>query len=71
MLMHISALFSGAMIMAGSGDGQNAARPRNTWSEKSSYDATAQKLAGLFRSNFEKYADGASPDVRAAGPAAK
>jgi phosphoenolpyruvate carboxykinase (ATP) len=30
--------------------------------------ATAQKLAGLFRDNFEKYADGASADVRAAGP---
>jgi len=44
--------------------------PRNTWSDKASYDATAQKLAGLFRSNFEKYADGARPDVRAAGPAA-
>jgi phosphoenolpyruvate carboxykinase (ATP) len=45
--------------------------PRNTWSDKSSYDATARKLAGLFRTNFEKYADGASADVRAAGPTAK
>jgi phosphoenolpyruvate carboxykinase (ATP) len=44
--------------------------PRNTWSDKASYDTTAQKLAGLFRSNFEKYADGASAEVRAAGPAA-
>ena len=45
--------------------------PRNTWSDKASYDATARKLAGLFRANFEKYADGASAEVRAAGPAAK
>jgi len=45
--------------------------PRNTWSDKSSYDATARKLAGLFRANFEKYADGASAEVRAAGPLAK
>jgi phosphoenolpyruvate carboxykinase (ATP) len=45
--------------------------PRNTWSDKASYDATARKLAGLFRDNFEKYSDGASPEVRAAGPAAK
>ncbi len=45
--------------------------PRNTWSDKASYDATARKLAGLFCENFEKYADGASPDVRAAGPAAR
>ena len=45
--------------------------PRNTWRDKSSYDATAQKLAKLFRDNFEKYADGASAEVRAAGPASK
>jgi phosphoenolpyruvate carboxykinase (ATP) len=45
--------------------------PRNTWSDKASFDATARKLAGLFQSNFEKYADGASAVVRAAGPAAK
>jgi phosphoenolpyruvate carboxykinase (ATP) len=45
--------------------------PRNTWSDKASYDATARKLAGLFCENFEKYADGATPDVRAAGPVAK
>jgi len=45
--------------------------PRNTWSDKSSYDATARKLAGLFRDNFEKYADGASAEVRGAGPVAK
>ena len=43
--------------------------PRNTWGDKASYDATAQKLAGLFRDNFEKFADGASAEVRAAGPA--
>lgn len=44
--------------------------PKNTWASKSSYDATAKKLAGLFRDNFTKYADGASAEVRAAGPIA-
>src|SRR5262245_17867441 len=42
--------------------------PRQTWKDKSSYDATAKKLAGLFRKNFEKFAEGASADVRNAGP---
>jgi phosphoenolpyruvate carboxykinase (ATP) len=44
--------------------------PRKTWSDKASYDATARKLAGLFRDNFTKYADGASAEVRNAGPVA-
>jgi phosphoenolpyruvate carboxykinase (ATP) len=42
--------------------------PRNTWSDKSAYDSTAAKLAGLFTDNFTKYEAGASPEVRAAGP---
>jgi len=44
--------------------------PRNTWADKGNYDATAHKLAGLFQSNFEKYADRASAEVKAAGPVA-
>ena len=42
--------------------------PRNTWKDKDSYAATAQKLAKLFRENFTKYAEGASAEVAAAGP---
>jgi phosphoenolpyruvate carboxykinase (ATP) len=42
--------------------------PRATWSDKSAYDATAKKLAGLFRENFKAYETGASSEVRAAGP---
>jgi len=45
--------------------------PRNTWGDKASFDATAQKLAKLFRDNFEKYADGASVEVKGAGPSGK
>jgi phosphoenolpyruvate carboxykinase (ATP) len=42
--------------------------PRETWADKTAYDATAKKLAGLFRKNFEPYAANAGPHVAAAGP---
>ena len=44
--------------------------PRNAWSDKAAYDATAKKLAGLFNKNFETYAGGASAEVKAAAPKA-
>jgi ATP-dependent phosphoenolpyruvate carboxykinase len=45
-------------------------RPRESWADKSAYDATATKLAGLFNKNLETYAIGASDEVKAAAPAA-
>ena len=45
-------------------------RPRDSWADKTAYDATAKKLAGLFNKNFETYAGGASAEVKAAAPAA-
>ena len=45
-------------------------RPRETWADASAYDATASRLAGLFRENFNNYADAASAEVLAAGPRA-
>jgi phosphoenolpyruvate carboxykinase (ATP) len=42
--------------------------PRNTWADKSAYDAQAKKVAALFRENFKKYESHATADVRSAGP---
>ncbi len=43
--------------------------PRNAWTDKSSHDATARRLAGLFKENFRTYEAGASAETKAAGPA--
>ena len=45
-------------------------RPRESWADKSAYDATTKKLAALFKKNFETYAAGASAEVKAAAPVA-
>lgn len=45
-------------------------QPRNTWADQNAYDATAKKLSGLFRDNFQKYAADVTPEVRDAGPRA-
>ncbi len=42
--------------------------PRNSWSDRAAYEATAQKLAQLFVENFKAYEEGVSAEVRGAGP---
>jgi phosphoenolpyruvate carboxykinase (ATP) len=42
--------------------------PRATWHDPAAYDAMARKLAGLFRKNFEQFADRVHAAVREAGP---
>jgi phosphoenolpyruvate carboxykinase (ATP) len=44
-------------------------QPRQAWSAPAAYDAQARQLARRFAANFAAYADRATPEVRAAGPA--
>ena len=42
--------------------------PRGTWKDKGAYDATAEKLAKQFVTNFDKYKEGAGAEIMAAAP---
>jgi phosphoenolpyruvate carboxykinase (ATP) len=44
--------------------------PRDTWADKADYDATAEKLVGLFTDNFAKFEAHVDPGVLAAAPRA-
>ncbi len=44
--------------------------PRNTWADKSAYDAQANKLANMFVKNFEQYAAGVDVEILNAAPKA-
>jgi len=41
---------------------------RDTWDDTDAYDRQARKLAGMFKSNFERYAGRVDEAVRRAGP---
>ena len=42
--------------------------PRSTWADGAAYDRAAERLAGMFATNFLAYADGVEPGIAAAGP---
>ena len=44
-------------------------KPRDTWKDPAAYDVQAQKLAAMFKENFEKYASDVPDEVLSAGPA--
>ena len=41
--------------------------PKNTWSDKDSYDLSAKKLAQMFVENFKKFQN-VAPEILDAGP---
>jgi phosphoenolpyruvate carboxykinase (ATP) len=43
--------------------------PRETWADKTAYDAMARKLVGMFVKNFAKFEAHVGADVKAASPA--
>jgi phosphoenolpyruvate carboxykinase (ATP) len=66
----VDPVFGVAVPTACPGVPEEMLTPRTTWSDDSAYDATAQRLAGLFRENFKKYETDVGEDVRGAGPRA-
>jgi phosphoenolpyruvate carboxykinase (ATP) len=42
--------------------------PSSSWGSKEDYDNAYRQLAARFIENFRKFADDASPDIKAAGP---
>jgi len=42
--------------------------PRHTWQDPERYDAQAGRLAEMFAENFLQFAEGVTPEIRAAGP---
>lgn len=45
--------------------------PRNTWIDKYRYDAIAENLASMFRTNFKKYSEFANAEILKGGPSIK
>jgi phosphoenolpyruvate carboxykinase (ATP) len=42
--------------------------PKNTWEDKTAYDAVKAKLVKLFQDNFKQFEAGVNPEILAAGP---
>jgi phosphoenolpyruvate carboxykinase (ATP) len=43
-------------------------QPRNTWNDPDAYDRAREKLAKRFADNFKKFEEGASEEIKQAGP---
>jgi len=67
----IDPLFGLAVPTAIDGVPTEILTPRETWADPAAYDQLAERLAAMFRDNFEQYRDGVSAEVAAAGPRMK
>jgi len=65
---NLDPVFGVAVPVACPGVPPEVLNPRNTWADKSAYDAQAAKLAAMFAENFQAFAEQVTPEVRAAGP---
>jgi phosphoenolpyruvate carboxykinase (ATP) len=45
------------------GVAQEVLKPRNAWTDKKAYDATAQKLVEMFRDNFQQFKRSVTPEI--------
>jgi len=61
-------VFNMQMPVSCPGVPDNILNPAATWTDKTAYDAAANRLAEQFISNFEKYAAGVSSEILAAAP---
>jgi len=43
-------------------------KPRNTWSDRDTYDKAALKLAKMFQENFKQFEEGSKEEILEAGP---
>jgi phosphoenolpyruvate carboxykinase (ATP) len=64
------AVFGIGVVASCPGVPREVLTPRDAWSDKSTYQATARKLAGLFSDNFRQYEDKVAREVKDAGPKA-
>lgn len=62
------AFFGLAMPTSCPGVPSEILNPRNTWSDKSAYDAKAQDLVSRFIENFEQFSDYVGPEVLESAP---
>ena len=65
----LDTVFGLAVPTACAGVATELLNPRSTWSDRNAYDAQAQRLAELFRANFQQFAHDVSAAVAQVGPA--